>query len=431
LQELKTMVASALATLVVGCGAAPIRQTTFESTGVAEALARIAVRCDTCAWDTTGSEAVVLTITLDNGAVQRLPVVRTGRSEYRILLGPVTGGRHTVVIDEDAELTSVSLRGKGAASVEAIVIEQVGESDANYRPISLAPIVYARPDTVGRFTDVPVLMWYEVEPSPRGTRYRYTVVFTNEDGGTPADRLMATWGRTTDIEYIYSVEVDPSGAILAEDMQGPQHKILPFNGRREGHHPLLWVSTENNMVLDHGTTTVRYAPAPLLAQLADASREAVMDSSPWTYEVMSKELMREGKVVLDSPPGKGTISDPRRYAFLEACGVVGDNALAFAVRVNNDWISSDRGLSEYRITRDGCARAAIPLPNGMSARDIRAVRVQAFLRKDKPSAAPARFMRLNTLFSLDDRFVPGATMVRWQGSAELKAGGPPLEIPVP
>jgi hypothetical protein len=425
------MAASALAILLVGCGVAPIRQATFESTGVAEALATITVRCDTCAWDTTGAEAVVLTIKLDDRELQRLPVVRSGRAEYRVVVGQVTAGRHRLVIDEDTDSTSRSLRGKGAASVEAIVIEQIGESAVNYRPVSLAPIVYARPDTVGRFTDVPVLMWYEVEPSSRGTRYRYTVVFTNEDGGTPADRLMATWGRTTDIEYLYSVEVDPSGAILAEDMQGPQHKILPFNGRRDGRHPLLWVSTENNMVLDHGTTTVRYAPAPLFAQLADASREAVMDSSPWTYEVMSKELMREGKVVPESPPGKGTISDPRRHAFLEGCGVVGDNALAFAVRVDNDWISSDRGLSEYRITRDGCARAAIPLPTGMSARDIRAVRVQAFLRKDKPRAAPVRFTRLNALFSLDDGFVPGPTMVWWHGSAELRAGGPPLEIPVP
>ncbi len=78
------------------------------------------------------------------------------------------------------------------------------------------------------------------------------MIFTNEDGGTPTDRLMATWGRTTDIEYLYSVAVDASGAIVDQDMQGPEHETLKFNGRREGQHPLLWVSTENNMVLDRG-----------------------------------------------------------------------------------------------------------------------------------------------------------------------------------
>ena len=96
--------------------------------------------------------------------------------------------------------------------------------------MSLAPFVYARPDTVGRFTDVPVFMWYEVEPTTRGERAIATrVIFTNEDGGTPTDRLMATWGRTTDIEYVYSVEVDRAGAIVAEDMQGPKHEILPVS----------------------------------------------------------------------------------------------------------------------------------------------------------------------------------------------------------
>ncbi len=100
-------------------------------------------------------------------------------------------------------------------------------------------------------------MWYETEPTTRGTRYRYSVIFTNEDGGTPADRLMATWGRTTEIEYLYSVEVDRAGAILADDIQGPEHVVLPFKGRREGAHPLLWVSTDNNMVR-HGGAARRY-----------------------------------------------------------------------------------------------------------------------------------------------------------------------------
>ena len=47
---------------------------------------------------------------------------------------------------------------------------------------------------------------------PRGERLRYSVVFSNEDGGTPSDRLMATWGRLTDIEYVYAVERDTDGA---------------------------------------------------------------------------------------------------------------------------------------------------------------------------------------------------------------------------
>lgn len=317
---------------------APIRHATFESKGTAEALATITVRCDLCAWDRVGNEAVVLAITLDDRPAQHLPIVRTGRADYQVLLGAVAGGRHSVSIETEPSLTASALRGNRAATVERIVVDQTLESASNYQAISRAPFVYARPDTVGRFTDVPVLMWYEVEPSARGSRYRYSVIFTNEDGGTPADRLMATWGRTTDIEYIYSVEVDANGVAIDEDMQGPKHEILRFNGTREGRHPLLWVSTENNMVLDQGTTAVRYGPAPTLAELNQVSREAVMDAHPWTYEVMAKELMREGKIVADAPAGQGTIPDPRRFVYLEACAEAGNNALGASVNVNGTWV---------------------------------------------------------------------------------------------
>ncbi len=195
---------------------------------------------------------------------------------------------------------------------------------------------------------------------------------------------MATWGRTTDIEYVYSVEVNGSGEILHEDMQGPKHEILSYRGSHvEGRHPELWVSTDNNMVLDRGVTGIRYGPAPVLFALTNVSREAVMDANPWLYEVMAKELAREGKIAAGAPPGNGVIPDPRRYVYLEACGTLGDSALSFAVQVNNSWIASDRGVAEYRIARDGCFRAAAPLPGTTRVEDIRAVRVQAHERARK------------------------------------------------
>ena len=424
--------------LLVGCGLGRLEngfsglgmESVFTATGNAEAVAWITVDCGGCAWDTTGSEAIVFAVTVDDRAPIHLPVMRGGRAEYRLMLGAVSTGDHAIKIAQDPKLTAASLRGKAVARLD-VEIELITATDSTYQAMSLAPFVHARPDTVGKFSDVPLLMWYEIEPTERGRRYRYSVIFSNEDGGTPADRLMATWGRTTDIEYVYSVEVDASGAILNEDMQGPKHEILPFKGQREGRHPLLWVSTENNMVLDHGTTAVRYAPAPGLAELKDASREQVMDANGWIYEVMTKELVREGKVVADAPTGQGTIPDPRRYVILEGCGVAGNNALAVAVNVNDKWWSSDRGVTEYRIARDGCFRAAIPLPGTADASDVRAVRVQAFPRKDKPTNTPSRFTRLNTVFSLDERFAPGPRIVRWDGEAVLRPDGPPFEIPVP
>jgi len=61
-----------------------------------------------------------------------------------------------------------------------------------------------------------------------------------------------------------------------------------------------------------------------------------------------------------------------------------------------------------RIVRDGCFRAAIPLP-----------------------ATAARLTRVNTVFALDERFVPGPPILRWQGAALLRPGGHAFELPVP
>jgi hypothetical protein len=212
-------------------------------------------------------------------------------------------------------------------------------------------------------------------------------------------------------------------------MQGPDHEILPFQGKREGQHPLLWVSTENNMVLDRGTTNVRYAPAPALVNLDQVSREAVMDANPWTYEVMAKELAREGKIVADAPPGQGTIPDVRRFVFVEACAEAGTNALTASVNVGGAWHSSDRGVAEYRIVRDGCFRAAIPVPGSATAREVSAIRFQAHARNDRASGT-SRITRLNRVFSLDERFMPGASVMQWEGAAALTPGGKPLDIPV-
>ena len=186
--------------------------TTFTATAEAEVIATITVDCDACAWDKTGSEAVVLAITLDDRAPMHVPVVRTGDAEYRVMLGRGRPRGDTRPRSwKTPNLTAASTARPGRRSY-AIEVEQItGHRAGLIEPLSLAPFVYARPDTVGRFTDVPVLMWYEIEPTARGTRYRYSVIFSNEDGGTPADRLMATWGRTTDIEYLYSVEVDANG----------------------------------------------------------------------------------------------------------------------------------------------------------------------------------------------------------------------------
>jgi hypothetical protein len=394
-----------------------------------EVVLSLSAGCARCDWEQPGREAAALRLSIDGRYSQHLMLARgEAAADYHVLAGGLAAGRHVLTAERDAALSAagadtIALR---VASVESV---SPAANRDEYAARSLAPMVYARPNTVGRFTDAPLFMWYEVERTPRGTiRFQYSIIFTNEDGGTPTDRLMATWGRTTDIEYVYSAEVDAAGATVAEDYQGPDHQVLPFRGRREGRHPLLWVATDNNMVKDTGETAIRYAPAPVPFDLAGMSREAVMDANPWLYQVAGKELEREHKIAADPLAApRGQIGDPRRFAYLEACAEVGTAAVAVAIKVGDAWIASDRGLPEFRIVRDGCFRAAVPMPAGSKGADITAVRVAAHPRPPRNGAAApppstVRLQRVNSVMTLSDAYAVNIRDVAWRGAEAIRAG---------
>jgi hypothetical protein len=408
------------------------RQFSFDRAG--EVVAQLRAGCARCDWGKDGQEAAVLRLSVDGSYSQHLYLARgEAPAEYRVRLGTLAAGRHELRVERDSEL---SAKGAGPATIDVASVGLVAEGSDDFVAQSMAPIVYARPNTVGKFTDLPLIMWYEVEPTPRGKRYRYSVIFSNEDGGTQTDRLMATWGRTTDIEYIYGVEVNNAGAIVAEEFQGPGHEVPVFKGRHEGRHPLEWVSTDNNMVSESGPTQIRYAPEAVRFDLTQDAREAVMDANPWSYAIASVEMRREGKVAEEPPPGINKIPDPRRFVHVEACGTVGNASLSLSIGVRDQWIPSDRGRPQYRIVRDGCFTIATPLPAGTRPSDIRAIRVHAFERppaEGKPpvQADPVTFTRINKVFMLDEHDLPGPSILNWRGSQTLRAGGDPFEVRIP
>jgi len=416
----------------------------FVAAADGEAVVTVRAGCERCDWGEPGRESVALTVSVDGTYSQHLQLVRGAPADYRIALGPVTKGAHRLAIDRDAALSAA---GAGPATIDLVdvVFYNPGQS-GDYTALSMAPIVYARPNTVGRFTDLPLIMWYEIVPTPRGRQFRYSVIFSNEDGGTQTDRLMATWGRTTDIEFVYGVELGDRGQILAEEFQGPGHEVPAFTGQHEARHPLLWVSTDNNMVSESGPTRIRYRLVPQKFDLTNQSREAVMDANPWTYAIASVEMRREGKVVDDAPPGLNKIPDPRRFVYVEACGHVGNAALSLSVGTSSRqsqsqsqsllaWTASDRGLPQYRIIRDGCFTIATPLPAGTHPADIRALRVQAFERPPAAGTAPVvpepvQLTRINKMFMLDEHDLPGVSILKWEGPVTIRAGGDPVEVTI-
>lgn len=435
----------ALAALAVASGPPALREEGFALEAPSEVVASVTAGCAGCSWGARGREAAVLLLELDGRYSQDVVLTRgEAPAEYRVLLGPLAAGPHRLRLTRDER---ASARGAGAVTIAGLAVHPLAAGDPEAEAQARAPYLYERPGTLRRFSDLPVLAWYEAEPTPRGRRLRYSIVFTNEDGGTPVDRLMATWGRTTDVEFVYAVELDGAGAVVAETFQGDGHELVPFTGRHLGGHPLLWVVTTNNMVGEKGRTSVRFAPSPRSAELARRSREAVMDDAPWTYRVSSEELRREGKVAAGARPGSERIPDPRRFAYLEACAPVTDATLAFDVAVATEdgvqWRASDEGGERFRVRREphnfpnGCFQAAVALPEGVGAAEIRSIRVRACTRAPSegearlpPGTGRARLESVIRLFMLDANDEPGRNLLTWTGEVALVGEGPAFEIPV-
>ena len=424
----------------------PLREERFSLTEAGEVTATITASCARCSWQAAGSEAAVLRLTVDDRYAQHLVLLRGDvPAPYAVLLGALPAGFHHLRLELDRRLSAPDA---GAVAVSSIVFRTTVAKERGYAALARAPILYRRPGTFEHFSDLPLVVWYETDRTPQGTRYRYSVVFTNEDGGTPVDRLMATWGRTTDIEFAYAVELDADGQVLEETFQVDGHRIEEFRGRHEDGHPLLWVVTDNNLFGLAGPTAERMAPAPIAFDLADVSREAVMDAQPWTYRVAAQEVRREGKVTPDARPGEKRIPDPRRFAFLEACAPGTDATLTFELAVANGdaltWFRSDAGEPRYRIARsastfpNGCFRGAVALPEGTTAAQVRGLRFLAHTREPAEDEPPlpegtgrARLVRVNRLFLLGADDEPGPNLFRWTGEIPLVGERAAAELPVP
>ena len=423
----------------------PLHDEPFVLETSAEVTAVVTASCAGCDWGRRGYEAAVLEVRVDGRYTQHLFLTRGEEgAEYGVALGRLARGTHRLTVSVDPRLSARHAR---QAKVGGVAVTAALQGSADERILAHAPVLMARANTLGRFSDVPLLLWVETDDLGDGrTRLRYSVVFSNEDGGTPPDRLMATWGRLTDIEFVYDAVVDAAGQVLTARYQGPEHQVLDFAGASEGSHPLLHVVTDNNMVSDRGPITVRVAPAPIPFDLASVSREAVMDAHPWTYAVSAREVRREGRVSTRARPGSRKVPDPRLFLTLEACAATEDATVAFSAGVRARdlgirWFDSDAGLPSLRIARratefpNGCFRGAVALPVGTRAEDVVALRLRAYTKrpgKDEPPLARGegrvRLERVNTVFLMgsDDR--PGPSLFAWRGDVPIAPEGPPFEL---
>jgi len=276
-----------------------------------------------------------------------------------------------------------------------------------------APILYQRADTVGTESDVPLLMYVEWDKTDQSLTY--TVIFSNEDGGTSTRDLMARWGRTTDIEYVYKVWLNEDGSAGVRQVQGAGHKDVAFEGPFERDRPVLVPVTRNNMVAGAKEKTGRrFDFDPISVDLSEHSREYVMDQKPETWKIMGEELKREGKLRPYGVVRGEDISDPANYVYVEFLSnqkAGGRVAVGFMLPGGRRVQMSHVGKAGNSVERSGWMRLATELPPGTTLADLGTV-VFACYGKGSCVVERVAFAELKgERKGLD-----------WSGPSEIKAG---------
>lgn len=378
-------------------------------------------------WGKASAEAAVLTVFV-NGRYNQDIVLFAGAEMfiYRTVLGNLGAGKQeiSIVLNEKRSAPNarqVKIDGLNIQPAELVL--RGAEKDV--AAISRAPFIYARRETVDKFSDVPLITYYEIFPlAGNAFRIRYTTIFTNEDGGTQTAALMARWGRTTDIEWVYEIEFK-DGAPFSEIYQGARHETKNFAGKRVfGDHPLIFNTTVNNNFSDRfigaDCSSLRLAPMPLRADLANASRETVMDENAWTYRIMAEEAMRENRVDPKNL-GANTIDDLRNYLFVETYSENHDAKVSLeTIDEKAGKSASDFGDERLQVDRTGRFRIALRLPDSQVKPAGISVRCHA---------APATFgdggcqnARIIKILRLDKNFIPREIAFETKPAASLKPG---------
>jgi len=392
----------------------------------AEVVAELRMSSPGSDWGETGREAAVAAVRLD-GVHRASVMLYAGQQPYRysVFLGRLPAGEHRLEIERDAQHSAPG----SALKVLEARFRGFDRGDPYYPVLAHAPVLYARANTIGAFTDVPMLVYCERLEEDGQPLLQYTAIYSNEDGGTSTRALVARWGRTTDIDYVYKVWLSAGGQLLRATYQGKDHKETPFRGAREDAHPLLIVATDNNMVSDQGRSAIRYQIAPVLVDLSDASREQVMDDHPVTWQVMARELHREGKLRPFGTLEGESISDPRNYLCFDLKLANRDSGVAVLVRRHGEdlWWSSHLGRMDYAVSRNGWARTGVELPPHTTPQQIAEIALECLVVRPErgkwPHSGACLIESVKKAFFLGPDYAPGPSV--WS----LPPGTPAMALP--
>lgn len=370
-------------------------------------------------WEHTGREAATVRLTLDGQHNQDVVLFHGERPiPYRLALGRLAPGPHTLKIERLAAFSATGLTTVELARADLAVVPPASPDFDIY---AHAPILVSRPDS--HRTDTPVMLYHEVFPNEGGKAFRYTPIFSNEDGGTATRALMARWGRTVDIDWAYAIRLDGYGDKVRDTYQGWLHRTKTFRGKYEDRHPILQVASNNNIFDDDVDGPLRFRLAPHYRfDATQAAREDAVDQNPWIYRLMAKELFRERKAFKDfftPSPDKGdsAISDPRRYMFFEFRQANQGRGLGVSVKLKGyaEPFVSHRGDSGLTNGRTGWGRVAVELPRPVTAEDLEEIAIVGLGRGSATVTEVRKALVLNA--DLEPVVLP----VAWKGEGQIRS----------
>lgn len=387
-------------------------------------------------WAVAGAESAVVSISVDNRYATDLVVSGKQPLHRQLALGRLTAGVHQLRLRFAGERSAVV---STSVVVDTLKVSTYAPGSSEYQVLRYAPVVYGRNIAAlgnpyqNATTDTPLIAWHDAVPAatPGHTKLTYSVVWSNEDGGTNTPALMARWGRTTDIEWIYAVEVDEHGNRVAgsDTYQAANHETLHFSGRYEGDHALLETCTSNNNMCDVVDDPMRFFLSALPTLPAGQAREHLLDTNPWIYEIMAKEMLREGKIEAASAatPTTAEVSDQRNYLYAVVkkttqSANTGTSwvGVSLGVRlVNGDTVYlSHHGDPTWSLQRDDAAATTVELPAGTTADDIAEVTAHRVVVGTDTGAA-VHVTAINRGFLLGQDYLPQQSFLTWNGDVLL------------
>jgi hypothetical protein len=406
-----------------------------------EAVVDLRVAAPGTDWASPGAESAVVSVAVDGRYATDLVVSGASPLDRQLALGGLSTGAHLLSLHFADERSPAA---SGSVVVERLSVSTYSRQDPEYQVLRYAPVVYGRniaelgTPYQNAVTDTPLIAWHETAPAPTAghTMVTYSVVWSNEDGGTNTPALMARWGRTTDIEWVYSVELDEQGNRVAgsDTFQAPNHQTLHFTGRYEGDHALLQTCTSNNNMCDVVNDPMRFFLSTLQTRPADQAREHLMDTNSWTYQIMAKELVRERKIEAASPTTALTpeVSDQRNYLYAAVKKTTqGVNSgpswvgVALGVRLTNGqtvYLSNHLNPT-WSLQRDDPAATTVELPAGTTVADIAEVSVHRVV-VGTDNGAPIHVTSINRGFVLGSDYLPQQSFLTWTGDVVLDGATP-------